>query len=86
QAVRRWFLTGSVAAITIVGSIYGAGLKSKHEFKQEKQRIMEATPEEKLAQLETVRAELVLQKNQMDRKLQQVKARIAEKEQKEQQK
>jgi uncharacterized membrane protein YoaK (UPF0700 family) len=27
QAVRRWIMTGSVAAVTITGTIYGATLK-----------------------------------------------------------
>ncbi|KZM18680.1 uncharacterized protein EKO05_0006476 [Ascochyta rabiei] len=31
QAVRRWILTGAVAAITVTGTIYGAGLKSDRE-------------------------------------------------------
>lgn len=34
QAVRRWIMTGAVAAITISGSIYGAGLKADREVKQ----------------------------------------------------
>lgn len=34
QAVRRWILTGAITAITVTGAIYGAGLKSKQEFKQ----------------------------------------------------
>ena len=34
QAVRRWILTGAVAAITITGTIYGAGLKGDQEVKQ----------------------------------------------------
>ena len=34
QAVRRWIMTGAVAAITITGTIYGAGLKGEQELKQ----------------------------------------------------
>ena len=34
QAVRRWIMTGAVAAITITGTIYGAGLKGEQEVKQ----------------------------------------------------
>jgi len=31
---RRWLLTGGVAAITVTGSLYGAGLKIKQDFKE----------------------------------------------------
>lgn len=34
QAVRRWIMTGSVAAVTVAGTIYGAGLKEDHEVKK----------------------------------------------------
>lgn len=34
QTVRRWVMTGSVAAITATGAWYGAGLKAQQEFKQ----------------------------------------------------
>jgi hypothetical protein len=34
QAVRRWIMTGAVAAVTITGTFYGAGLKGEHEVKQ----------------------------------------------------
>ncbi|KAF5853851.1 hypothetical protein GGP41_006623 [Bipolaris sorokiniana] len=65
QTVRRWIMTGAVAAITITGTIYGAGLKGQQEIKQ----ILQATPEERIAQLEVTRADLVLKKNEMERKI-----------------
>ena len=34
QAVRTWIMTGAVAAITVTGTIYGAGLKTDSEVKQ----------------------------------------------------
>ena len=34
QTVRRFIMTGAVAAITITGTIYGAGLKGEQEVKQ----------------------------------------------------
>jgi hypothetical protein len=34
QAVRRWIMTGAVAAITVTGTLYGAGLKTDQEVKQ----------------------------------------------------
>lgn len=117
QTVRRWIMTGAVAAITITGTIYGAGLKGQQELKQvcqpyryfkktsferalclwrlfgllslvfffqqaliltilqQKRQVLQATPEERIAQLEVTRAELVLKKNEMERKI----AMVAEK-------
>jgi hypothetical protein len=34
QTVRRFILTGSVAAITITGTVYGAQMKIEQEKKQ----------------------------------------------------
>jgi len=34
QAIRRWIMTGSVAAITATGAWYGAGLKTQQEYRQ----------------------------------------------------
>jgi hypothetical protein len=36
---------------------------------QKKRQILEATPEERVAQLEVTRADLVLKKNEMERKI-----------------
>jgi hypothetical protein len=108
QAVRRWIMTGSVAAVTITGSIYGATLNDDLGVKkvchlhacmilevalmlviswflslqlliklcslltftpQEKKRVLEATPEERIAQLETARQGLVAQKHEMELKI-----------------
>ncbi|EUC31709.1 hypothetical protein COCVIDRAFT_23520 [Bipolaris victoriae FI3] len=69
QTVRRWIMTGAVAAITITGTIYGAGLKGQQEIKQQKRQVLQATPEERIAQLEVTRADLVLKKNEMERKI-----------------
>ncbi|RMZ74392.1 Thioesterase thiol ester dehydrase-isomerase [Pyrenophora seminiperda CCB06] len=74
QAVRRWIMTGAVVAITVTGSIYGADLKGYQDAKQQKRKLLETTPEERIAQLETVRAELVIKKTEMERKI----ARIQE--------
>ncbi|KAI1392187.1 uncharacterized protein F4822DRAFT_425398 [Hypoxylon trugodes] len=66
---RKLVWTGAFAAITIVGAIYGAGLKTQQEFKQEKQQIIESTPEDRIRDLETRRAMLVKQKMPLERKL-----------------
>jgi hypothetical protein len=34
QVVRRWIMTGAVAAVTITGTIYGATLKDDTEVKK----------------------------------------------------
>jgi len=80
QTVRRWIMTGAVAAITITGTIYGAGLKGQQDVKQQRRQILQATPEERIAQLEVTRAELVVKKNEMERKMGQIAARRRAKE------
>lgn len=34
QAVRRWIMTGAVAAVTMTGTVYGAGLKGEQDDKK----------------------------------------------------
>jgi len=65
-------MTGSVAAITATGAWYGAGLKTRQEFKQEKQARIEATPEAQIESLEGVRARLLQQRWQLERKMEQL--------------
>ncbi|PVI07247.1 hypothetical protein DM02DRAFT_513339 [Periconia macrospinosa] len=69
QGVRRWVMTGAVAAITVTGSLYGAGLKADQEKQQIRRQIQEASPEEKIAQLEGTRAELVKKKAELERRM-----------------
>ncbi|KAF2212442.1 hypothetical protein CERZMDRAFT_17396, partial [Cercospora zeae-maydis SCOH1-5] len=66
---RIYALTGSVAAITATGAWYGAGLNMRQEYKQEIQKASEATPTEKLAQLETMRAQLQRTKDELQAKI-----------------
>jgi hypothetical protein len=42
---------------------------SWHELLQKKRQIFEATPDERIAALEAARADLVLKKNEMERKI-----------------
>ncbi|KAI8957088.1 hypothetical protein F5Y11DRAFT_352916 [Daldinia sp. FL1419] len=74
--IKRLIWTGAFAAVTIVGAIYGAGLKTQSEFKQEKRKIVEATPEDRIADLEARRAALVAQKMPFERKLVDLRARM----------
>ncbi|KAI0476432.1 hypothetical protein GGR56DRAFT_674901 [Xylariaceae sp. FL0804] len=62
-------VTGAFAAAIIAGSIYGAGLKTQQEFKEEKRRILEAPPEVRLRELEARRADLARQAAPIERKL-----------------
>jgi hypothetical protein len=75
QVVRRWLWTGGITAVTITGTLYGAGLKTKREFKQEKRKLLEAPPEEQIVQLETARSELIAKKNELERKITALSAR-----------
>ncbi|KAF1996153.1 hypothetical protein P154DRAFT_443843 [Amniculicola lignicola CBS 123094] len=75
QAVRRVVWTGAIAAVTVTGSLYGAGLKSQIEFKGEKKRVIEATLEEKITSLENVRAGLITRKIELERKMDRFTAR-----------
>ncbi|KAF2017219.1 hypothetical protein BU24DRAFT_460293 [Aaosphaeria arxii CBS 175.79] len=80
QAVRRWIMTGAVTAITVTGTLYGAGLKGSQELKQKQQEIRQATPEDKIAQLEVVRSQLVSRKEELERKLEKFADRRRERE------
>lgn len=61
--------TGAFAAITMVGTIYGAGLKTRVEYKQEKEKFVEAPVEERVVALEQRRGQLVTQRMQVEKKL-----------------
>lgn len=102
QAIRRWIMTGAVAAITITGTFYGAGLKTDQEVKkvrrhhypvpsrpcisllllstsslpvhiadslQERKRYQQASPDEIISQLTIARDDLVMKRNEMERKI-----------------
>ncbi|RFU30663.1 hypothetical protein B7463_g5677, partial [Scytalidium lignicola] len=75
QTIRRWVMTGSVAAITATGVWYGAGLKMQQEAKQAIRKHREATAEEKIALLEEQRSTLVAKRIGLERKLQEIEAR-----------
>ncbi|KAF3048257.1 hypothetical protein E8E12_011528 [Didymella heteroderae] len=69
QAVRRWIMTAAVAGITVTGTIYGAGLKTDREVKQERKRYQQASPEEIISQLQIARDDLEMKKREMERKI-----------------
>ncbi|EON98181.1 hypothetical protein UCRPA7_6298 [Phaeoacremonium minimum UCRPA7] len=73
---KRFIWTGAFAAVTVVGSIYGAGLKTQQEFKAERRKIIEASPEEKIAMMEERRKRLLMQRRPFEKKLEEVQGRI----------
>ncbi|KAK4161452.1 hypothetical protein QBC43DRAFT_97066 [Cladorrhinum sp. PSN259] len=68
--------TGLFAACTITGTFYGAGLKTQQEWKAEKEKVQEATIDERVSMLESRRFELVRQQNELLSKIEQVRGRI----------
>ncbi|KAI9721263.1 MAG: hypothetical protein M1812_002425 [Candelaria pacifica] len=75
QRIRRIVLTGAIAAITATGAWYGAGLKTRQELKLEVKARRDATPAEKIAQLETARSSLLARKFGLERKIADLEAR-----------
>ncbi|KAG9242720.1 hypothetical protein BJ878DRAFT_543985 [Calycina marina] len=75
QKVRRIVWTGAIAAVTATGVWYGAGLKITKEKKQEIQKLREATPVEKIAQLEEARGVLLAKRGGLERKIREVELR-----------
>ncbi|KAI0805480.1 hypothetical protein GGR55DRAFT_278772 [Xylaria sp. FL0064] len=73
---KRMIWTGAFAAVTIVGSIYGAGLKTQQEYRAEKKKILETPIEERIATLEARRAQLESQKRPLERKREELRLRI----------
>lgn len=73
---KTMILTGAFAAVAIVGAIYGAGLKTQEEIKQEKDKIAEASIEDRIRDLEARRSTLVSQRIPLERKLDGLRARM----------
>ncbi|KAI2639428.1 hypothetical protein GGS21DRAFT_488373 [Xylaria nigripes] len=73
---KRMIWTGAFAAVTIVCSIYGAGLKAQQEYRAEKKKIIEAPPEERIRELEARRAKLMTQRRPLEQKLEELRLRI----------
>ncbi|EJT79844.1 hypothetical protein GGTG_04927 [Gaeumannomyces tritici R3-111a-1] len=76
--VKRLIWAGSFAAITIVGTIYGAGLKSQQEYKSEVKNYVHAGVEEQIAILERRKQALMSQKAPLEEKLEALRERMAE--------
>ncbi|KAI1212799.1 uncharacterized protein F4807DRAFT_350491 [Annulohypoxylon truncatum] len=73
---RARVLTGAFAAVAVVGAIYGAGLKTQQEYNREKQKIAEASAEDRIRNLEERRTALLAQRRPIERKLNDLRARM----------
>ncbi|EME48415.1 hypothetical protein DOTSEDRAFT_18949 [Dothistroma septosporum NZE10] len=69
---RVYILTGAVAAITATGAWYGAGLKTRQEFKQERQSVMQASTADRIASMELAKTKLLRQRTEMQNKIDQL--------------
>ncbi|KAL4898773.1 hypothetical protein BDV59DRAFT_197644 [Aspergillus ambiguus] len=79
---RRLVLTGAVTAITIAGSLYGAGIKTGQEVTQTVQKTREATIDERIALLQGTRQDLASKKQLVERQLQDLDAKIEDRKRK----
>ncbi|KAK3354491.1 hypothetical protein B0H65DRAFT_14892 [Neurospora tetraspora] len=78
--------TLAFTAVTVTGTIYGAGLKTQKEWSEEKQKVQEATAQDKIEMLVNRRAQLFKTKIEIEQKLADVRERMRlekEKEEKE---
>lgn len=74
--IKRIIYTGAFAAVTVMGTIYGAGLKAQGDFKAEKKQVMEMPIEERIKILEDQKAKLLSLKRPLEKKLVDIRARI----------
>ncbi|KAK4548317.1 hypothetical protein LTR36_010187 [Oleoguttula mirabilis] len=74
---RTYVLTGSVAAITATGAWYGAGVKTRREYTQERNTALEATPAERIEQMETAKARLQTQRSELEAKIARLTAKVS---------
>ncbi|KAL4936948.1 hypothetical protein BDV06DRAFT_82939 [Aspergillus oleicola] len=76
--IKKLVLTGAVTAITIAGTLYGAGLKTEQEVKQHTQKVREITLDERIAALRNQRVGLVGKKELIEKQMRDLDARIDE--------
>ncbi|KAF2773373.1 hypothetical protein EJ03DRAFT_347886 [Teratosphaeria nubilosa] len=70
-------ITLSVAAITATGAWYGAGLKTRQEYKQERNTVLEATPAQRIEQMELAKGRLYEQKRELQAKIEKLEAKAS---------
>ncbi|KAI9369412.1 hypothetical protein BJX61DRAFT_545596 [Aspergillus egyptiacus] len=78
QKVKRLILTGAVTAITIAGTLYGAGLKTEQEASQKIQKSREVSLDERIAHLRDMRQNLVAKKDLVEKQIRDLDAKVEE--------
>ncbi|KXL50394.1 hypothetical protein M433DRAFT_2097 [Acidomyces richmondensis BFW] len=76
---RIYILTASVAAITATGAWYGAGLKTRQEFRRDRRTILETSPAKRIEEMEAFKALLLQRKAELQAKIDHLAARNAKK-------
>ncbi|RDW72568.1 uncharacterized protein DSM5745_07740 [Aspergillus mulundensis] len=82
QKFKKLVLTGAVTAITIAGTLYGAGLKTQQEVSQHTQKAREVTLDERIASLQNTRQILMGKKELVEKQMQDLDAKIEARKQK----
>ncbi|EEH09363.1 predicted protein [Histoplasma capsulatum G186AR] len=72
---RRIILTAGVTICTIMGSLYGAGLKMDQDAKKEAERQRSATTAEKIHALEAAREVLVRRRTSLEKQINDLRTR-----------
>ncbi|PYH45338.1 uncharacterized protein BP01DRAFT_49271 [Aspergillus saccharolyticus JOP 1030-1] len=78
--IPRATLAGAVICITISGTLFGASQKSQHQYQQkvQEQRALEPTIDERIDGLRGMRENLLAKKELVEKQLQNLEIRIAE--------
>ncbi|KAJ5263303.1 hypothetical protein N7478_010908 [Penicillium angulare] len=79
QNVRRMVLAGAVTSITIAGTLYGAGIKTKEEIAQETKKRQEATFDEQMTALQNMRSNLTARRGMIETQIRDLDTRVQEK-------
>ncbi|KAJ5887500.1 hypothetical protein N7495_007541 [Penicillium taxi] len=79
--VRYLVLTGAVTAITIAGTLFGAGIKTNKEISKNTLKHQEATFEEQMKALRDMRSNLTARRGMIETQIRDLDARMNEKKQ-----
>ncbi|KAJ6113318.1 hypothetical protein N7523_006635 [Penicillium sp. IBT 18751x] len=79
QNFRRLVLTAAVTSITIAGSLYGAGLKTKEEIAETQKKRQEATFDEQMTALQSMRSNLTARRGMIETQIRDLEAKMEEK-------
>lgn len=76
QKLRRVVLTGAFAVVTAVGAVTGARLKDDKDVVKQREKVQEMPIADRIAMIDTRRAELLRAKEALDRKLERLQQRM----------